>query len=665
MQGRISSGRTGWMACLVLNESGVIGAATDEFQLRLRNGEGVIAMKVAWAGLMVVLLLAGSASAQWTEKWEAEFSSQYTLDQFSGTCPDGYGGVMAVGKQHNPNTDKFEAIYARFNEQGELLWVNVYASGQANRIFEDIAPTYIYQDRFVAVGASTENNDTSFLMVMIELDGTYVVGRTLEYGGGGYLNQIERVASSLVACGTTELDNGLQQGFVISLNEPYDVNWWQTYGSYDRNFLDDVKATSGGYAATGWGWTGNERAPWLLKIDYDGTFLWEQYYPQYDGAYPESLVSTGNFDLMMTGYSLISGNAQFFVLSTDDMGNELWMEEYGESDSQENGKFIGQASQGGYWVVGDGYGPMMDGVDIWAIRINNNGDLLESQLFNKPGDQNMWEGQSHGSTDIVIAGRGELSGSTELNPWVMRLTPSQDIEVFLDPLDPPVYVPFFGGMIPYTVTGVNNTTSPMQVDAWMQVEHVASQLTVEVRVFENVGLPGSASVSAALNQAIPQEAPEGEYWLRVFVGDYPWVQQTSDWFSFWKLGPTLATAAVNGDVFEQPELWPSTGSFGANAEAVVSASDSNLPGEYALNAAYPNPFNPTTTVSVSLPDASDLTVAVYNTIGQQVAELAQGRVAAGTHAYTFDASALSSGVYFVRASVPGQLNAMQKVVLMK
>ncbi|GBE29516.1 MAG TPA: T9SS type A sorting domain-containing protein [Bacteroidetes bacterium] len=97
----------------------------------------------------------------------------------------------------------------------------------------------------------------------------------------------------------------------------------------------------------------------------------------------------------------------------------------------------------------------------------------------------------------------------------------------------------------------------------------------------------------------------------------------------------------------------------------VKDVSSNLPSEFAVGLAYPNPFNPTTTITVSLPQSAELTVAVFNTLGQRVAELANGLIAAGTHQFTFDGSSLASGVYLVQATVPGELNAVQKILLMK
>ena len=76
-----------------------------------------------------------------------------------------------------------------------------------------------------------------------------------------------------------------------------------------------------------------------------------------------------------------------------------------------------------------------------------------------------------------------------------------------------------------------------------------------------------------------------------------------------------------------------------------------LPTVIALYQNYPNPFNPTTTIRFGLPSRSQVTLTVFNTLGQQVALLANCEAGAGYHEVQFDASGLSSSVYFYRLSV--------------
>lgn len=64
--------------------------------------------------------------------------------------------------------------------------------------------------------------------------------------------------------------------------------------------------------------------------------------------------------------------------------------------------------------------------------------------------------------------------------------------------------------------------------------------------------------------------------------------------------------------------------------------------------AYPNPFNPTSTLAFTLAERMDVELAVYNTLGQRVALLADGPMEAGSHEAVFDAGSLPSGIYFYR-----------------
>ena len=91
---------------------------------------------------------------------------------------------------------------------------------------------------------------------------------------------------------------------------------------------------------------------------------------------------------------------------------------------------------------------------------------------------------------------------------------------------------------------------------------------------------------------------------------------------------------------------------------------SQVPQEFALLSAYPNPFNPSTTISYVLPEASRVTLTVYDINGRQVAELVNGWRDQGIHEAVFDASNLASGVYLYNVTA-GTFSATGKMVLMK
>ena len=88
------------------------------------------------------------------------------------------------------------------------------------------------------------------------------------------------------------------------------------------------------------------------------------------------------------------------------------------------------------------------------------------------------------------------------------------------------------------------------------------------------------------------------------------------------------------------------------------------PTAYSLQSPYPNPFNPTTTISFALPEASHVELTVYDLQGREVIELVNGVRDAGVHEATFEASDLASGIYFYRIEA-GDFKTVRKMVLVK
>lgn len=78
-----------------------------------------------------------------------------------------------------------------------------------------------------------------------------------------------------------------------------------------------------------------------------------------------------------------------------------------------------------------------------------------------------------------------------------------------------------------------------------------------------------------------------------------------------------------------------------------------LPTEFELTQNYPNPFNPSTVIGFGLPTSSQVRLAVFNILGQQVRVLYEGHLEAGNHQIDFNAENLPSGIYFYRLTHDG------------
>jgi len=99
--------------------------------------------------------------------------------------------------------------------------------------------------------------------------------------------------------------------------------------------------------------------------------------------------------------------------------------------------------------------------------------------------------------------------------------------------------------------------------------------------------------------------------------------------------------------------------------AIIDLDADKYPTEYSLQNNYPNPFNPTTTISYILPRSSTVELSVYSLTGQKIQTLINQEQAAGSYALTFDASNLASGVYFYRLNVIGKFSQVNKMILLK
>ncbi len=141
---------------------------------------------------------------------------------------------------------------------------------------------------------------------------------------------------------------------------------------------------------------------------------------------------------------------------------------------------------------------------------------------------------------------------------------------------------------------------------------------------------------------------------------YMWNSNNNQWEQY---SATLDT--VNNSVTTQVS---SSAIFALFSSDVMTDIADNpivtLPNRIVLNQNYPNPFNPSTEITFSLPTASDIKLEVYNTLGQKVTRLLEGRYNAGVHQVTWDGSESASGVYFFKL-ITGDFMETKKMLLLK
>ena len=111
--------------------------------------------------------------------------------------------------------------------------------------------------------------------------------------------------------------------------------------------------------------------------------------------------------------------------------------------------------------------------------------------------------------------------------------------------------------------------------------------------------------------------------------------------------------------YSQPQLFVTPGRILA-----IKSTTRNIPTKFSLSQNYPNPFNPSTIIKYTIPSSQDVSLKVYNVLGQEVESLVDERQGAGNYEVNFDAAPFASGVYFC-VLIAGGFTATKEMMLIK
>ena len=513
------------------------------------------------------------------------------------------------------------------------------------------------------------------------------------YGGGyddlGYSVEQTTDGGYIIAGYTESFGLGIQGGpdvWLIRLTSTGNILWHETYGfggsSYDDRGLWVQQTSDGGYIIVGYtSSTINENYDILLiKTDANGNQLWYQTYGGLNDDLGRCVQQTEDGGYIIVGDTYTYGGPDLDVclIKTDAAGNEEWIQAY-ISTGEDNGHSVRQTTDGGYVIAG-----CLGGNDVWLIKTASNGDTLWT---NTCGGGSGFDVQQTNDGGYIIAGTGAdfiktdslgieewriveggitrgvqqtedegyiaagyIGGTPDV--WVIRLDNIEPVQVTLTPFNPPIIIPENGGTFDFNIEVENVIDEPQTVDIWTEIS-LPGVGTVPVINLPDYTLSGGQSINRDREQEVPSFAPTGTYTYYGYIGDYPWVIAHYDSFTFEKEG--IEDRGWLGSSAD----WQCTGvSFPGESATSLNVSS------FALNNPFPNPFNPSTTISFELPVAGEVSLVVYDVMGREVVTLVDGYQAAGCHEAVFDAKELASGVYFARLQAGNEVRT-QKMLLVR
>jgi hypothetical protein len=426
--------------------------------------------------------------------------------------------------------------------------------------------------------------------------------------------------------------------FVVKTDADGNMIWSATYGGDQYESAESIQPTSdGGYVIVGntnsFGAGGYDI--YLVKIDAQGDTLWTRTYGGNgsDGGYSMQQTTDNGFIIAGCTSSFGAGGDDFYLVKTDSQGDTLWTRTFGGS-SDEQARCVQQTTDGGFVVAG--YTMSVDLWSVFVVKTDSQGDTLWTRYYEPPYPQSDAMGaytiKQTSDMGYVIAGYALVPCMTS-DLLVIRTDSMGDtlwLRIYPDDGDEEGYDICETHDGDFDVTG-SNSDLYQDDDVYL------------VKIDSQGNMVWSRTVGGASDDA-------GYALIRESGGCRMIAGSTSSF-------------GAGGSDFYLIRFGPD------NPPAVQPAGDQAIPTTYVLHPPYPNPFNPSTTITFEVPQTGLVELAVYNIEGRLVRTLIHGMTSPGTHTAYFDGrdgfgNALGSGIYFCRLSA-SDFQSVQKMVLLK
>lgn len=316
-------------------------------------------------------------------------------------------------------------------------------------------------------------------LVRIDEDGTQLWNRTYTDNDSSGNSLVECSNGGFAIAGSLDFSNPLHMEMLFVRTDADGNHLWnRTYcGPESANCFDMIECSDGGFALLGWENTGDDYDFSLIRIDAEGNPLWNQTYgfdgKEYPGLQGLAQCSDGGF--VMAGNTLsIDSDSQVYIVRTDSNGNELWNRTLGEpgwetatsivtvgsefqilahridatqqlsllwvirinadgttiwertygSESRMGlAESMIQCSNGGFALAGYGGDPATQIFGAWLVRIDDNGNLLWDQLYDRSDRDEIYALIECSDGGFAMAGQTEVDWSEgDFDFWLLRVS---------------------------------------------------------------------------------------------------------------------------------------------------------------------------------------------------------------------------------------------------
>jgi hypothetical protein len=427
---------------------------------------------------------------------------------------------------------------------------------------------------------------------------------------------------------------------------------------------------------------------YLVKVDSLGDTLWTQTFGGPSAEYGYDIQSTSDNGFIITGStrSFGAGGRDLYLIRTDEFGNQLWMKAYGGPLSEE-GFSVRETSDGGFIVCGTENSFGGGSADLYLLRLGQNGDSLWSRSYGGALGESGAAVRQTGDGGFIAVGSTGSYGEGYSNVFVVRTDSSGDS----------LWIAVHGGAKAdfgysieetldngYVIVGTTASSGAGFSDACLTKIYGDGTLqweetyggTMDEQAYSVTPTLDGGYVLAGTTQSygsgkldiyLVKTDPSGfPVWTNAYGGadsDYArGVISDPSGKHLFVVGHSYSLSAGGLDLFL----------LKVQSDAPTPVEDQlpgSLPEDYLLSQNYPNPFNLSTQIEFTLPRRSEVSLAIFNILGQQVRQWNPGSLAAGKHSFTWDGlgrngSELATGVYLYRLTAGTSIQT-RKMVLIK
>jgi len=417
----------------------------------------------------------------------------------------------------------------------------------------------------------------------------------------------------------------------------------------------------------------------FLKLDSYGDTVWQNYCGgnQVEMSYAICPASDGGYVITGTTESYGNGGIDVYIQKIDSLGNPLWHREYGGSGS-DYGLAVSPTQDGGYIIAGHTTSFGAVGSDGYLIKVDSMGDSVWAYTYyysNSQYNDEFYSGTSTSDGGFIAAG---MYMSWPPRAYIVKTDSLGNVEW------DNVYFNYNWGRANciietspdgYAATGVWGVLGDTAFIALVRLDgngDITSYDTSGVQIQQSgyslaqLSDGGFVVAGYAMNGfyfdavLLRTDSSGDQLWTRYFGGDqaeiaYSVIPTSDDGFIL--TGYTESYGPGSEAVYVVK-----TDSLGV-VEPTSAEENSLIPDAIGLSQNYPNPFNAQTTIGFSLPEAQNIQLTIYDLLGRKVRILLDEYHQQGSYTIDFDASGLSSGVYFYRLSAGGTVETKRMLLL--